>query len=72
MRTVFIIALSTILFSSCVKVYNCECKTLTGAGNVKFDVSGKNKKTARRTCTEYGQTVYVSIDTLYSCDISSK
>lgn len=72
MRTAFIIALGTILLSSCVKTYNCECKTLNGAGNVKYDVSGNTKKAARRTCTEYGQTVYTSIDTVYTCDISSK
>ncbi len=72
MRTALIVAISAIMFSSCVKVYNCECKKNGTSDVVKSEISSNSKSRARQSCTEYGLNLKVVSDSAYTCDVSAK
>lgn len=70
MRNLLFLAIGAICFTSCTKVYECNCADgrLVNKQDEVYSISSTKKSDAKRRCEEYEQTLYVN-GLKYSCEI---
>ena len=72
MRNIFILAILCLGLYSCNKEYTCECVAVNAAdsaSNTTFQVNSVKERAAQAKCTEYENTVMVTINKDLTCTL---
>ncbi len=69
MKFTLFFAVSAIMFCSCSKVYDCQCKNEKGDAIKTFEVSSNSKSASRDECVSYGDVQNSSQTVKLQCEL---